>query len=94
MRKYDWSYVAKVCLSGILGIAVVVTLLFFLLSTKEKETTVTGCVAEGNYYVVYVVDDNGDEYAYYDSDYIYAGTKISCIFHGNEILETKLMEVE
>jgi len=86
-RKWDWNYVLKLFAEAILGIAVVVGILVFLLSTRESETTVMQCIAEGNYYVVYVVDEKGNEYAYYDGDYIHTGTKIMCVFHGDEIVE-------
>lgn len=62
----------------------------WILATREIRTCeVTECVACDKYYEVYVTDNKGNEWSYYDDQYMTPSTKLTVTFDGSEIIDVK-----
>lgn len=65
--------------------------IWILATRKTKPCVVTECIYKGNdaCYEVYVTDIKGNEYSYYDTDYMSKGTVLDVVFDGDKIVDIK-----
>lgn len=63
----------------------------WVLATKEIRTCeVVDCMAIDDYYEVVIEDRQGNQWAYYDTEYCPKGTSLYVTFDGTEIINAKI----
>lgn len=71
----------------IAALAIIIFLFWCMFHTSEEKMYVSKSEHIGNYYVIYVVNEYGNEFSYYSGDSLPYGTAVTCVFHGNEIVD-------
>lgn len=63
----------------------------WILVTREIRTCeVVNCIPCEDYYEVYVTDNKGNKWSYYDDQYMTLSTKLTVTFDGSEIVNAKI----